>query len=153
MRQHHQAQDGLARIRSNAHPLQKKVCRTRGSSHPSVTGSNRSSTVFNRQPLLGVIGRRVHSLGNQGSSHIFTLLPFPTRQIMPFFRTFTPCKILRQVYDIPPLLDAFSTSPWGKYFARKTCAQRDVGSCTSLHACLASIAKLKVWISLNPNPP
>lgn len=71
-------------------------------------------------------------------------LPITKKKI----RRSLPSRILCQA-NKPYLFLTFQKSSWGKYLPFKICAQREAGSLTSLYACLAKKAVLKVLISLN----
>ena len=87
------------------------------------------------------------------SSQIWMSLPLPTLHRVPFQITSRPLKILLQVYEgLHPNFE-FNTSPFGKYLALKTLAQRESGFDKSLHPCFASIARLKACKFWKPIPP
>lgn len=92
---------GIVKIASAS--SSQKVSRTNCSSQPPKIGSISSSTLVSKEVPLGVAGRRVSPHGIHGSDHILICFPSPTRQIRPFFSNSTPCKMLHQVYEIPPL--------------------------------------------------
>lgn len=83
---------GSARIRvaSGAQKMDFTSC----SSQVAVYGSMSSAAVEMVFPR-GVKGFLSQFLGSQGSSQIFTVVPSPTRLMIPCLSTSTPCKMLR----------------------------------------------------------
>lgn len=81
----------------------QNVSRTSCSSQSPVFGSMSSSTLVSKEAPLGVAGCRVAPRGIQGSAQILICVPSPTRQIRPFFKRSTPCKILLHEYEMFPL--------------------------------------------------
>ena len=121
-------------------------------SQSPVTGSINSETLVSTMLPRGVIGRLVTPSGIHGFDQISIRVPSPTRQIKPCFRASNPRTMLRHEYEMPGFSVAFTSSPSGKYLARRTCAHKDSGFMSNRQPCLASIAILKRCRSLNPKP-
>jgi hypothetical protein len=91
--------------------------------------------------------------GIHGSCQISIFSPVPTLHTYPLLNVARPAMMLYQVKEEPILGPALRISPWGKYFALKTFAQRDSGSLIILQICFANIARLNEWKSRKPIPP
>jgi hypothetical protein len=113
----------------------------------------RSETFVSSERPFDVIGLLVLPLGNHGSDHILTEFPPLIFQIIPSLKKSSPCRILRYEYETPAQTLQCRILLFGKYLAFKTRPHNVSGHVNNLHACLANIAWLNKYKSLNPNPP
>ena len=113
----------------------------------------KSASQFNLQFLLGVIGLKLWPRGIQASLHTLIKVPLPTRQIIPCFTNASPCMIPFHTAEELEGKTVSNKFPRAKYLAQSNRAHKLSGVSSSRHACLASNARLKQWISINPMPP
>ena len=107
-------------------------------------------TQLNQQLRLGVTSLRDSPLGIQGCLHVLIEEPSPTHQMIPFSASSIPYSIHFQIVNELPENKVSKRLPLGKYFAFRKHAHKLSGASSSLQACLARSAWLKVRMSQNP---
>ena len=115
-------------------------------SHCFVSSSTNSLTLDGYGPFLRKHGGR----GSHWCLAISIEVPLPAFHFDPFSIISCACSWLLHTYDGLLPNSASKKEQLEKYLAMYTLMNREFSWLISLHACLASIAKLKVFISQNP---